>query len=197
MSYRYDAIVVLGAVMEWSPKLGQWIFPGFTDNYPAKMVLGTWRALAASFIHEQAPKMLVTGGSQKHPETDEVHSRAVELTKLICELGVPFEKIEVIGKIGASHTIGNRDNLRDYLRAHPEIKRIAILCPRFQLGRAVLMHDADPFFKESGIETTWIVVEAVLKRHDPTFQLLEEAVYKTPEAEVCRQMEEKGIHVKM
>ncbi len=194
---KYDALLVLGAVMEWNDKRGKWEFPTIIQGYAGKLVMGKARALATREMQDEAPVILVTGGSDKNPGTGEIESRSVELSKLITErYKVPKEKVVPMGKTGASHTQGNVENLVSYIQDHPEVlkmKKIGILSPRFQKERAQTMFDDNPYFKDNGIELDWIVVEDVLEKRDPRYKKWADAVYATPEAEINRQMEGKGV----
>ena len=67
--YAYDALLVLGAVMKWDRTNEKWDFPAIIEEYSGKLVMGKVRALAASLLHDLAPVMLVTGGSDVHPLT--------------------------------------------------------------------------------------------------------------------------------
>ena len=101
-----------------------------------------------------------------------------------------------MGKIGASHTAGNIENLIQYLEDHPEVlktKRIGILSPRFQKERVALMFEENPYFKDCGIKLEWLIVEDILEDRDPRYKKWADALYATPEAEINRQMEQKGI----
>ncbi len=195
--YQYDALVVLGAVMKYNENLGRWDFPTIIEEYSGKLVMGKARALAAKEIQDLAPVLLVTGGSDVNPKTKVRESRAVELSKLLTEkFDVPAEKVEVIGSIAASNTLGNAENVAEYLKSHPGIlktRRVGILSPRFQQERARMIFDQHPYFKEENIALDWLVVEDILEKKSPRYKKWAEAVYKTPEAEINRQMEEKGI----
>ncbi len=161
---KYDAIVVLGAVMDWNPTLEMWTFPDIVPSYAGKLVLGYRRAQAAMLIHNKAPVILVTGGSDTHPETGKKCSRAVELAMLIMQMGVPSDKVEVIGRNGSSHTLGNVENVVEYLRANSRVETVAILSPLFQYHRARMMFDANPYFKKSGRTLHWLIVETILMK---------------------------------
>ena len=194
---NYDAIVVLGAVMEWNSKRKRWDFPSIIEDYHGKLVEGKARAIAASEIEEQAPLLLITGGSDQNPETGEMTSRAKELAELITKrYSVPTEKVIPMGLLSDSHTLGNVKNVIRYLEEHPEIlhsKEIGILSPRFQYERAKLMFEENPYFKEHDITLKWIIVEDVLENRDPRYKKWAERLYSTQQAEVNRQMEQKGI----
>lgn len=193
----YDVIVVLGAVMQWDTKTKRWTFPTIVDRYAGKLVMGKARALAAREIQNLAPMMLVTGGSDVNPETGKKESRAVELSKLITEkYKVPKEKVMAMGQADSGHTVGNVENVVEYIKARPgTIERgvVAILSPRFQLKRAKLLFDANPFFKINNIELKWLVVEDVLGAKSQHFQRWANRIYSTPEAEINKRMEEKGV----
>lgn len=194
---KFDALLVLGAVMEWNDKRNRWEFPSIIQRYPGKLVTGKARALATREVQDEAPIILVTGGSDENPRTGEIESRSVELSKLMTErYKIPKEKIISMGKIGASHTAGNIENLIKYLEDHPEvlkIKRIGILSPRFQKERAMIFFEQKPYFKDHGIQLEWLVVEDILEDRDPRYKKWADALYATPEAEINRQMEQKGI----
>mgnify|MGYP001595169624 CR=1 FL=1 len=194
---RYDAVVVLGAVMEWNSKRKRWDFPSIIERYPGKLVEGKARAIAASEIEAETPLLLVTGGSDKNPETGEVVSRAEELAKLISgRYGVPTEKVVPMGLQKDSHTLGNVENVISYLEEHPTMlrsKEIGILVPRFQCARAKLMFESNPYFQENGITLEWIIVEDVLENRDPRYKKWVERLYSTPQAEINQQMEQRGI----
>jgi len=194
---KFDALLVLGAVMEWNDKRSRWEFPSIIQHYAGKLVIGKARALATREVQDEAPIILVTGGSDKNPRTGEIESRSVELSKLMTErYKIPKEKITSMGKIGASHTAGNIENLIQYLEDHPEVlktKRIGILSPRFQKERVALMFEENPYFKDCGIKLEWLIVEDILEDRDPRYKKWADALYATPEAEINRQMEQKGI----
>ena len=194
---KYDALLVLGAVMEWDNKKGGWEFPTIIQSYAGKLVMGKARALATREMQGAATVILVTGGSDKNPRTGEIESRSIELSRLMTEhYKVPKEKVVPMGKIGASHTQGNVENLIAYLEEHPEVLRtrhIGILSPRFQKERAELMFQDNPYFREHDIDLDWIVVEDVLARRGPLYKKWADKLYATPEAEINRQMEKQGI----
>jgi len=169
-TYNYDALLVLGAVMKWNPHMNKWDFPHIVDSYVGKLVMGKVRAFAASLLHNLAPIVLVTGGSDVHPETQKRVSRSVELAKLMnTKYEIPKEKIIPIGTAKASHTLGNAKNLIKYIDENPEIlqnQKIAILSPRFQAKRAEIMFDMNPYFKENKIELIWLIAEdEIEKKH--------------------------------
>lgn len=194
---KYDALLVLGAVMEWNDQKGEWEFPTIIQSYPGKLVMGKARALAAKELQNEAPFILVTGGSDKNPKTGELESRSVELSKLMTEhYNIPKEKVIPIGKPGAGNTQGNIENFISYVKTHPEILetgQIGVLCPRFQRKRAQLMFDANPYCKQHNIKLDWIEVEDVLEQRDPHYKTWAEKVYSTPEAKINRRMELQGI----
>lgn len=195
--FPYDALVVLGAAMEWSDELKQWEFSTIVDHYVGKLAMGKARALAARAVAGEAPKTLVTGGVDVHPETGELASRATELAKLMIErYKMSKENVIPIGTAEAGSTAGNVENLVAYLKNNPETlkrHRVAILSPRFQKERAQMMFDAHPYFKKNGVELDWLVVEDILERRDPRYKKWADAVYKTPEAKINKEMEERGI----
>lgn len=191
---KYDAIVVLGAVMVWDGNLEKWTFPDIVPSYAGRLVLGYRRAIAAALIHNDSPVILVTGGSDSHPETGDKHSRAVELAKLIVQMRVPSDKVKVIGQIGSNHTQGNVENVADYLKANSGIRRVAILSPLFQHARAKMIFDLNPYFKETGITLDWLFVEIILMKWGGKHWIeWFEKVYTSPDALVCQEMEAQGI----
>lgn len=195
--FPYDALVVLGAVMDWSDANKRWEFPTIIERYPGKLVMGKARAIAASELEGEAPVTLVTGGRDIHPETGESASRASELAKLMTErYKMSKETVIPIGTAEAGSVMGNVENVVAYLQNNPGIlrrHRIAILSPRFQKERAELMFEANPYFKEQGVTIEWLVVEDILERRDPRYKKWADAVYSTPEAEINRELEEQGI----
>ncbi len=190
---KYDAIVVLGAVMVWDGNLKKWTFPDIVPSYAGKLVLGDRRALAAAIIANEAPIILVTGGSDTHPETGEKYSRAVELAKLIVRKGVLSDKVKIIGELGSSHTQGNVQNVIDYIKVRPSINRVAILSPLFQYARARMMFETNSYFNNAGILLEWLIVETILMKENPDFIDWFEKVYTSPDALVCQEMEVQGI----
>lgn len=193
----FDVLVVLGAVMDWDAPRKRWIFPTIVERYAGKLVMGKARALAARELQHIAPKILVTGGGERHPETGHIASRARELARVITEdLGVPKEKVIPIGTSEAAHTAGNVTNVVTYLTEHPEMlthRKIAIMCPAFQLERARLMFEQNTFFTEQGIGVEWIAAEDVLEQRSPHYSRWRERVYSTPQAEIARKKEAEGI----
>lgn len=196
---KYDAIVVLGAVMRWNAENKQWDFPTIMEpeEYSGRIVMGKARAIAASHIQADAEKLLVTGGSNVHPETGERASRSRELARLISEgYGVPPDKVIPMGTLSASHVMGNVENVIDYLEKNPAVlkrRRIAVLTPKFQSERAKEMFDANPYFKEKGIAIDWLIVEDVLAARHPMYKKWAAAVDATPEAATNRAMEKEGL----
>jgi len=195
--YPYDALLVLGAVMEWDKFRNIWDFPPIIERYTGKLVMGKVRAFAASLLSESAPVVLVTGGSDVHPETGKRVSRSIELTKLMTGVyQIPKDKVVPMGTAEASHTLGNAENLIQYIEGHPETlkqKRIAILSPRFQVERAKMMFETNPYFQEHGIVVEWLIAEDEIEKRFPEMKEYFDWIYSTPEAEVNRQMERKGI----
>lgn len=193
---RFDALVVLGAVMAWNKKRKQWAFPTIIPHYAGKLVMGKARALAAREIQDCAPLILVTGGSDRNPVTGDLDSRAIELSKLIKRYGVPENKVFPIGTMGASHTKGNVENLAAFLKERPEVlqtRRIIILCQCFQRERAELMFQSNPFFRKHGIVLDWITVEEVLAGRSPRYKKWADGVYATKEAAINQRLEQEGI----
>lgn len=192
---QYDALLVLGAVMRWDPTTQQWTFPLIMreDEYIGQLVLGEWRARAAALLHTSAPLILVTGGSNIHPETSERCSRAQELARRIIELGVPSEKVQPIGTLEASNTHGNVDNFVAFLREHPDIESVGVLAPRFQEVRAMTMLLAHHAIQDRGTRLTAIQVERELLKAGQLTIAEVDAVYRSPEAEACRILERAGM----
>jgi hypothetical protein len=196
-TYKYDAIVVLGAMMEWNKKTNSWEFPTIIDRYPGKLVEGKARAIATREIQDLASTILVTGGSDINPETGQTNSRAVELSRLITErYKVPKGKVVPIGTQTKGDTQGNVDNVIEYLKRHPDLltrKKIAILSPRFQKERAEIMFNQNPYFNQNQIDIEWLIVEDILGIRHPLYKKWEKKVYNTEAASINRQMEQKGI----
>lgn len=195
--YSYDALLVLGAVMEWDKSRKMWDFPAIIPRYAGKLVMGKVRALAASLLSNLAPVVLVTGGSDVNPETGERVSRSVELTKLMTGVyKIPENKVVPMGTAEASHTLGNAENLIQFIKDHPEIlkqKRIAVLSPRFQAERARMMFEKNSYFEEHGVVVEWLIAEDEIEKRHPEMKRYFDWIYSTPEAEENRQMEERGI----
>lgn len=190
----YDALHVFGAVMRWDGESKKWTFPLILEEneYSGRLVLGDWRAKAAVVLSNAAPVILVTGGSNKHPETGERCSRAIELARLIVELGVPADKVIPIGTDEASHTLGNIENMARYFQEHPEIKSVGMVCPRFQMQRAMMMQYSHPFFAGGQLDLDWIEVEAVLVEIGILLESAVNVIYSSPEAAICWAMEQQG-----
>ena len=195
--YEYDAILVLGAVMEWNKITKKWEFPPIIDRYAGKLVMGKIRAFATKEAQSIAPVILVTGGSDVNPETGKRESRSVELSRLMTDVyQIPKEKVVPMGTAEASHTLGNADNLIKYIQENPSMlikKRIAIISPRFQAERAKMMFDINPYFQENGITLDWLIAEDIIEEKYPKFKSWADRIYSSPEAETNRKMEEKGI----
>lgn len=194
LNHKFDALFVFGAVMRWTKDAG-WHFPLIMEEheYSGRLVLGRWRAQAAAVLNDIAPIILVSGGSDKHPNTGEKHSRAFELARLIVEFGVPFEKVFPMGTNDASHTLGNVSNLTEYLKTNGSVRKIGMLCPRFQMARAMVMQYRDPYYLEKGIELTWIEVERTLINTGRIIKQTVNDLYTSPEADICMQMEQRGL----
>lgn len=193
MNQKWDVLIVLGAVMRPSVDGVGWTFPLVmnADEYSGRLVLGEWRACAAVELSEQAELVLVTGGNNKHPKTGQLHSRAVELARRIVELGAKRDKVIPIGQLASSHVLGNISNYMEFLSQRPEMKRIAILSPRFQMERAKLMHSNDP--RSAGFAVEWVEVEKVLVEAEIIRESEVQAIYNSPEGQICAQMEREGI----
>ncbi len=192
--YKYDALHVFGAVMRWDSKRREWTFPAILEEkeYSGRLVLGEWRALAAKHLQNMAPIILVTGGSNIHPETGERCSRAIELARVIVEFGVPKEKVFPIGTGEASHTLGNVENMAIYFQEHPEIRNVGMVCPRFQMQRAMMMQYAHPFFAPGTINFDWLEVERTMVEAGKFPKANVDGVYATPEADICLRLEQQG-----
>ena len=192
--YRFDALFIFGAVMRWDRANREWCFPPILEKeeYVGRLVLGEWRAKAAAVLHPLAPLVLFSGGSNKHPETGEQCSRAVELARHIVRHGVPSEKVVPMGANSASHTLGNVANLTDFLRLHP-MREIGMVCPRFQMLRAMVMQYHDPFYLEHDIHLEWIEVERVLVETKVLAKAEIDAIYASSEADECWRMEQQGM----
>lgn len=193
---NYDAIVVLGAVMQWDKKFRKWKFPTIIDGYSGKLVMGHARACAASLIAHKSNRLLITGGSDTNPETGKKDSRAIELAKLITDrYKVPVAKVTVIGQSQSGHTQGNVENVVAYLSQENLVsfKNVAVLSPAFQVERAKIMFEENNFFLEQGIALHWLIVEDLLEKYHRLFSVWRKSVYKTLAAEVCESMEKQGI----
>ncbi len=193
---KYDALLVLGACMEWDAEKKEWTFPTWVPEeiYKPELVMGKARAIATSAIEDQAEVILVTGGPQNNPETNEIASRAVELGRLINEYGVPSEKIVPMGKGG--NTLKNAEDTAAYLKEHPQIiknKRIGVLSPRSQHERPKEMFEMDPYFKKNGIEVDWIIVDDILEGRNPRYEKWTEALYKNPKYAKVLKSEQQGL----
>lgn len=195
--FEYDAIVVLGAVMEWNEKTGNWEFPTIVERYPGKLVEGKARAIAAREVQHLAPNILVTGGFDIQPKTGQPYSRAVELSRLITgKYKVPKDKVIPIGVDPEGNTQGNIENLVEYLKQDPSLLnrgKIAVLTPRFQKERAEIMFNQNPYFSDNQIDIEWLIVEDVLAKRNPLYKTWERKVSSTKAAQINRQMEQKGI----
>jgi len=194
----YDFLFVLGAVMKWDEEKGGWTFPDIIPEYPGKLVLGEGRAEAAALLADTASVILVTGGVDKHPQTGEIASRSEELSKFIVrEFSVPRRKVVPIGTLNASHTMGNVENIVSYIEAHKKLlktHKVGIVCPRFQLERARFMFEMNQYFKQNRIELNWLIVEDILMRErQEKWRERLEKLYRSPEAEINKQMEERGV----
>ncbi len=167
-SPKLDALMVMGAVMDWNKEKEEWSFPSIIPRYSGAIVMGKARAKAATELHEHADILLVTGGKDTHPNTQAIHSRSDELTKLIQDMGVPQNKVIPMGKGG--NTLENVKDLALYLKEHSEVlkeNRIGVLCISYQYERAKAMFDKEyaenPFFKEHPVEVVWFQAEEVLE----------------------------------
>ncbi len=193
----YDAIVVLGVAMVWNGEAKRWDFPAIIEQHPDKLVLGEARAMAVKEIQNLADVILVTGGVQAHPETGETASRSRQLAQLITErYGVPGQKVIAIGTSRGGSTMGNIKDLVCYLKRNPaviKLARLAVLCPRLQVKRAKLMFESEPYFKDHNLVLDWLTVEDILEEVDPQNKKWIAEIYQSPEAEIAKQMEEKGI----
>lgn len=193
---KYDALLVLGACMEWDQQKQEWTFPTWVpaEIYGPELVMGKARAIATAEIAKDALVVLVTGGQQEHPETKERHSRAEELSRLIGEYGVEKEKIIPMGKGG--NTLENAKDAARYLEGNPGIlknKKIAVLSPKFQQKRAKMMFDKHPYFQEHGIDVDWIIVEDILTGKDRRYGEWVKTLYKNPKYGKVLQSEIRGI----
>ena len=195
--YRYDALLVLGAVMKWNFTTEKWEFPAIIESYNGKLVLGKIRAFAASLLWNIAPTILVTGGSDLNPVTGKRDSRAIQLAKVITDkYCVPKDKVIPVGTLKGSYTLGNREDLINFLKTNLKIlrkNRIAILSPRFQMARAMIMFRLNPYFDQNDIMLDWFMAEQVICHLYPKFERYERLLYSSSAAEINRQMEERGI----
>jgi hypothetical protein len=198
VGHLYDAIVVLGASMEWDEKRKRWEFPTIIQKYVAKLNIGKAKAIAVKEVQDSSATILVTGGAQQHPETREEVSRAEVFSQFLRErYKIQQEKVVTIGKLEHGSVRGNVEDTVAYLEANSEIlrsRRIAILCPRFQYERAKLMFESNPFFKGWCIALEWLIVEDLLEKRDHRYKKWSDTLYRTPEAKVNKMMEEKGVN---
>lgn len=195
-SQQFDIVVVLGSVMTWSPSMNRWSFPIAIKEYAGHLVMGAYRAFAAAEFQDHTEKLLITGGSDKHPTTGQKHSRSTELTKRIKKLGVPEDKLVDIGQLGSSHTQGNIENTIAFLSQNPELlkeRKIGILSPTFQARRAELMWRNSPWFKEEDIEPRLLLLEDILTQKYPSLEKAFEKIYNSQDADHCLTMEQQGI----
>jgi len=194
---KYDAVIVLGAVMKWNGRKNKWEFPAIIKSYSGKLVMGEARALAARIVEYLTKIILVTGGSDKNPRTGKMDSRANQLAKLMVEkYDMLKEKVIVIGKTNSGHTSGNVENVIEYFEKNPKIlklKQVGIICPDFQKRRAKIMFDSASYFRENGIKLDWLSVENILTKIDSRYKKWIEEIYASPEAEVNTRMEKQGI----
>lgn len=195
--HEYDAVVVLGAAMQWNANRSRWDFPSIIEDQPGKLVAGKARALAAREVADDTSMFLVTGGITKHPETGKPASRSEELARLMTDrYHMAPEKIIPMGRVGESTTLGNVENVVLYFREHPAIlrtKRIAILSIGSHLERAKLLFENNPFFKEQGIAIVPLAAEDILEERSSRYRKWAEALYATPQGQEHLQMEKQGI----
>lgn len=198
-SYVFDAIVVHGAFMQKDKKTGQYKLPTIIQEDPGKVVGGHSRAIATAQLNSEkaAPIFLIGGGVQVDEEGNKT-SRAQVLTSLITDkYHIPKEKVVNIGGIeGRGNTLGNINDVVDYLTNHPEIlklRKIGFLSNRWQLERSLLMFNNNSYFSENNIELVPIAVEDVLPRRSKHYKQWVEKLESSPEMEHRLKMEEKGI----
>ena len=194
--YQFDAIVVLGANMKKDKKTGNWLLPAIIKEDPGKAVLGFTRPIAAkqAFKENLSPLFLVTGGWQDD-EAGLKTSRAKVLADLMIEkYKIPKEKIKVIGTIG--NTLGNVADTVSYLIDHPKIiksRRIAILTNNWQIPRAKLFFEKQPYFQKERIELVPLSAEKLLIRYSKRYLSWVKKIYSSSEMTHRLKMERKGI----
>lgn len=172
---HYDAIVVLGAKMEWKERklftagqsviVGEWRFPTIFRDDLGKVSAGNVTAAAAGCVYSMGltESLLITGGIEE--SKGHVGSRSEELSKLIArKYKVPEGNLMVIGKRG--NTPGNVQDTIDYLKENPdiEIKKLGILSNEWHLPRAMDSFKKEKFFEEHGISLFSVPDEVILKK---------------------------------
>lgn len=198
-NYAFDAVIVHGAFMQKDKKTGQYKLPTIIQEDPGKVVGGHSRAIAVAQLNSEnaAPIFLVGGGVQKDEEGNKT-SRAQVLASMITgKYHVPKEKVVNIGGIeGRGNTLGNIEDAVEYLTNHPEIlktRKIGFLSNRWQLERALLMFNDNPYFSQNSIELVPIAVEDVLPRRSKHYKRWAEDLESSPEMEHRLEMEKRGI----
>lgn len=191
-NYQYDAIFVLGASMVWDESRGKWNFPTIIPGTSGVVAGGNSRALAAAqaLAENLAPLVLVTGGSEQ--QDGKIGSRAEELRNHIIRRGGNPSRVVAIGNenVPRGNTLGNMDDIREYLQEHPEIQRIAIITNDFHIPRAFVFAQA---MLPSYIRKEFLGVNALLVRRDARYQHWVDALSGTNELKRQEILEASGI----
>lgn len=201
---KLDLLMVPGAVFEFNLKRAVWQSPPFIKHYPANHVSGEVRAASSALLYhlrpELTPRILVTGGSDKHPLfPNVVVSRTNNLMGLMRDVyGIPEDIMTPIGNPKHSNTKGNMVDTAAYLANNMDLlpdtgRRIGVLLPRFQAMRMREMYQHDSFFKDNDIEVIWLLAERVVELCDPSFKInYSDQVYSHPAALYCAEREREG-----
>lgn len=162
-----DAIIILGAKLQWDASHKQWYLPKIEDGNFLEALDGWERAYAAHFLyrkHAGMPILLVTGGFDEDKQTGIRASRAEAIADvLISEFHIPQESVYVIHTDG--NTIGNIKGIAQLLDSNETLRSkahsFAILANASHLARAHYFF-SDPTIFPHALPLRSLSIESVL-----------------------------------
>lgn len=195
--HSIDAVVVMGASMDFDNRTKRWYFPTVVNNGIGKVDAGNSRTIAARQLVDEGfdGPFWVTGGREVSQD-GRVELQAIELARLmIGKRGINQQQVVAIGQEASTNTHGNVADVVAYLTAHPEIphRRIGVLANEWHILRALLIFYENPYFKNGDVELVPIIANTILRRRSARYQKWDDCMQQIPEMQERERFELSGI----
>lgn len=195
---QLDAIVIMGASIDYHPSLRRWRFPLIVQNGLGKVDGGNMRMLAALQLVKEGytKQFLITGGAVESPYEGKASQAEEMASQMIEKRNIPREQVISLGRPESTNTHGNVTDIIEYLRSHPDVlqqKKIGILAGDWHMLRTLIIFQENPFFQEHEIELVPLMASKVLSRRSSHHAAWAEAINDIPEMENRVELEISGV----
>ncbi len=193
-----DAIIILGASMDKNKESNTWRLGAVVESDIHHIVGGHSRALAAKQLVDAgfAGQYLVTGGTHIDTDGSRTSRAQVLANKMLYAYKLPPSQVAVIGREGNGNTLGNIQDVRDYLTDHREIiqnGKFGLLTNEWHMPRSLLMFRGEAFFQQLGITIQPIIVDTLLPVRSSLHGQWVDRFHQHPEMGNRIQSEVRGI----